>query len=105
VGEIDNFTVSKIFFTNLPHKWNKFTHIFVTSTSSPATHPVSLTSEGVFGDDWFGEPYANNPVPANKSVPAKVLARNTKNFAGIDLFLGAGLLAYGSQNQLYHALQ
>jgi len=28
-----------------------------------------------------------------------------KTFAGTDLFPGTGLLAYGSQNQLYYALQ
>jgi len=29
--------------------------------------------------------FVNNPVPGNKSVPAKVLAKNTKTFAGTDL--------------------
>jgi len=34
-----------------------------------------------------------NPVPGNKSVP------------GTDLFPGTGLLAHGSNNQLFYALQ
>ena len=57
---------------------------------------------------WYNclcEPHTNNPVPGNKSVPAKVLARNTRTFAVTDLFPDTGLLAYGSQKQLYHALQ
>ena len=37
-------------FTHLKTKWNKLTHIFITSTNSPTTHLFSPTSEGVFGD-------------------------------------------------------
>jgi len=53
----------------------------------------------------FTNQYANKSVLTNKSVPSKVLARNTKTFAGKDLFAGKGTLWYGSQSQLFNALQ
>ena len=37
-------------FTLLQPKWYKFTHIFVTSTNSPSTHPVFTHPDEVFGE-------------------------------------------------------
>jgi len=35
-------------FTHFQQKWNKFTHIFVTSTNLPTTHPVITNLRGCF---------------------------------------------------------
>jgi len=43
-------------------------------------------------------------VREKKSIPAKVLVFLAKTSVGTDLFPGTGLLAYGSQNEVYHAL-
>jgi len=74
----------------------------------PAVLPASLAYHFPLCRAWFNcfrEPHANNPVPGKKSTSAKVLARNTRTFAVTDLFPGIGVLAYGSQRRLCHALQ
>jgi len=52
VGENDIFKFTHIqnIFTHLQPKWNKFTHIFMTSTNSLTTYPVFTHPEGVFAD-------------------------------------------------------
>jgi len=44
------------------------------------------------------------PVPGNKSLTAKVLVFLAKSFEGTDLFVGTDLMAYGSHNELFYAL-
>jgi len=68
----------------------------------PALLPITAHTTTV---NWLCELYANKSVATNKSVPSKVLARNTKTFAGTDLFAGTGTLGYGPQNKLFYALQ
>ena len=53
VGENDKYTHLQNIFTYLEQNWNKFIHIFITSTNSPTLLiSFSPTPEGVFAD-WL----------------------------------------------------
>jgi len=52
-------------FTHLQQKWNKFTHIFVTSTNSPTTHAVFTNLRGCFWSWRSGEPDARTHAPSS----------------------------------------